>query len=131
MSPAASSVLLLSPLVLAFAPPLTRAHRYTPLAEVQRARQAFEEGRKSILVVTERFYFFKRWRLPGAHSFLFYSPPQHELFYSELINSVPGVHSNLSMCLFTDLDTHELERVVGSERAQHMVTSSKSTFLLQ
>ena len=106
-------------------------HRYTPSAQVQKARQAFASGDKDILMVTERFYFFKRWKLPGANNFLFFGPPLHARFYPELINSVPSIHAHLSMCLFTDLDAPDLERVVGSDKAHHMFTSSRDTFLLQ
>jgi len=125
---------------------------YSPTPDVSRARGAFFAGKVDLLVVTERFHFFRRYRLRGAKTFVFYAPPEHEAYYPEVIsfpfpragvkldNAVqqgdePDVdESELSaQVLFSRFDLLRVERIVGREDARRMVGSgaeaTKFTFI--
>ena len=41
-------------------------HRYSTNQDISRARQAFFSGRKSFLLISERFHFFRRCVLSGV-----------------------------------------------------------------
>ncbi|GAA5977737.1 hypothetical protein JCM11641_001394 [Rhodosporidiobolus odoratus] len=119
---------------------------YSETSEVSRARGAFVQGRVRWLIVTERFHFYKRYRLRGAKTFVFYAPPQNALYYPEILSfpfcapsSLPFSsshlihHSNLDQpadeedateltahVLFSKWDFLRLERIVGSGDARRM-----------
>lgn len=125
---------------------------YSATPDVSRARGAFFAGKVNFLLVTERFHFFRRYRLRGAKTFVFYAPPEHAAYYPEVIsfpfpragvrlnNAVqqgdePDVdESELSaQVLFSRFDLLRVERIVGREDARRMVTSgaeaTKFTFI--
>ncbi|KAG9033455.1 rRNA-binding ribosome biosynthesis protein utp25 [Tulasnella sp. UAMH 9824] len=54
-------------------------------SEIDRARAQFMKGQKAFLVITERFHFFRRYRIKGVLNVIFYGPPDHANFYSELL----------------------------------------------
>ncbi|KAK4046023.1 rRNA-binding ribosome biosynthesis protein utp25 [Microbotryomycetes sp. JL201] len=109
---------------------------YTPTPDVSRARGAFFAGKVSFLLVTERFHFFRRYRLRGAKTMVFYAPPDHAEFYSEVV-SFPFARANdgttsvdeadvdpseLSChVLFSKCDFLRMQRIVGTEYAREMM----------
>ncbi|GAA6017310.1 hypothetical protein JCM10207_003690 [Rhodosporidiobolus poonsookiae] len=58
---------------------------YSDTPDVSRARGMFFQGKVSWLIVTERFHFFRRYRLRGAKTFVFYAPPSHASYYPEFL----------------------------------------------
>eukprot|EP00465_Bigelowiella_longifila_P004768 CAMPEP_0185262624 /NCGR_PEP_ID=MMETSP1359-20130426/10725_1 /TAXON_ID=552665 /ORGANISM="Bigelowiella longifila, Strain CCMP242" /LENGTH=158 /DNA_ID=CAMNT_0027849621 /DNA_START=348 /DNA_END=824 /DNA_ORIENTATION=+ len=110
---------------------------YTQDREISRARQLFFQGDVQYLLMTERFYFFKRYRIRGAHHCIFYAPPEHCDFYYEVLNLLQPTGGGLldssfsalsaawsdNMCaiLYTKYDVLSLARIVGEQRAQRMV----------
>ncbi|GAA5880912.1 hypothetical protein JCM1840_003630 [Sporobolomyces johnsonii] len=118
---------------------------YTPTPDVSRARGAFFSGKKKFLLVSERFHFFRRYRLRGAKTFVFYSPPDHPAYYSEFLSfpfsapsstSAPSPssaavdvdvdvdvdESELSAhVVFSKYDLMRVERIVGTRDARRMV----------
>lgn len=105
---------------------------YTEKSEAARSRSLFYDGRKSVVVYTERAHFYGRHTLRGVKDILFYQLPQHSAYYSELLNfleesaagGLPGV-----TVIFSKLDGAGLEGVVGSKRADTMLKGKTSTFL--
>jgi len=112
---------------------------YTRDPEVSRARQLFFQGEVQYLLVTERFQFFKRYRLRGAQHCIFYSLPEHGDFYHETINllqpmgggiltsggaSSAAWSENMCVVLYTRYDALNLSRVVGEERARRLVMNA-------
>ncbi|GAA5994583.1 rRNA-binding ribosome biosynthesis protein UTP25 [Rhodotorula paludigena] len=105
---------------------------YTPTPDVSRARGAFFAGKKKFLLVTERFHFFRRYRLRGAKTVVFYAPPQHPSYYPEFLSfpfSAPAAlepdadvnASELSAhVVFSRFDLLRLERIVGERDARRM-----------
>ncbi|QRV97136.1 U3 small nucleolar RNA-associated protein 25 [Ceratobasidium sp. AG-Ba] len=59
---------------------------YSSNQDISRARQAFFKGTKPILVITERFYFFRRYKLRAAKHLTFYAPPDHAQFFTEILS---------------------------------------------
>jgi U3 small nucleolar RNA-associated protein 25 len=108
---------------------------YTERADMARARSYFADGRRRVLVYTERAQFYNRHRLRGVKDIWFYQLPEHPQFYSELVNyleeenTTPGVGLATATVMYSKYDVLRLERVVGSERAKTMVKKKNGTFL--
>ncbi|RIB27767.1 digestive organ expansion factor [Gigaspora rosea] len=109
---------------------------YTPAPDVTRARSHFLNGKRNIMLYTERFYFFRRYQIRGTRHILFYALPDHPQFYPEIVNFLISAKnetdsdSNLSCnVIFSKFDQFRLERIVGSERVNRMITSDKHMFL--
>ncbi|KIO20315.1 hypothetical protein M407DRAFT_220818 [Tulasnella calospora MUT 4182] len=95
-------------------------------SEIDRARAQFMKGQKSFLVITERFHFFRRYRIKGILNVIFYGPPDHANFYSELM-AYPffkkDVEPSEVTCkvLFSKYDAMALERLVGTKEAAALI----------
>ncbi|KAF5357301.1 hypothetical protein D9758_005878 [Tetrapyrgos nigripes] len=102
---------------------------YSSNQDISRARQAFFVGNKSFLLMTERFHFYKRYKIRGIRNLVFYGPPDHPQYYTELL-SYPfldeGVDSSDVTCrvLYSKYDWFRLERIAGTEPAVEMIKSS-------
>lgn len=104
---------------------------YSSNAEIGRARTLFFKGKKDMLVVTERFHFYRRYRLRGAKTVVFYTLPEHAQFYAEFL-STPFIGKDgeadvdpadvRARVLFSRFDVLRLERVVGHADARRMLT---------
>ncbi|KAJ3773022.1 digestive organ expansion factor [Lentinula raphanica] len=101
---------------------------YSSNQEISRARQAFFSGQKSFLIVTERFHFYKRYKIRGIRNIVFYGPPDHPEFYQEYL-SYPflddGIDSSDVTCrmLYSKYDWFRLERIAGTEEALELTKS--------
>ena len=68
---------------------------------------------------------------------IFYSLPEIPHFYPELVNmlkeaSVKGMASEIdAVVLFSKYEQMALERIVGTERCDHMLNSNKTTFVFK
>lgn len=79
-----------------------------------------------------------RFKLRGPKHIIFYELPQYAHFYSELCNLLedPGRISSVSTdrltctVLYSKYDAHKLSEVVGTERANHMLTSDRDVHML-
>ncbi|KAG8967122.1 rRNA-binding ribosome biosynthesis protein utp25 [Tulasnella sp. 419] len=100
---------------------------YSTPQDISRAREQFFKGKKSFLLVTERFHFFRRYRIRGIMNVVFYAPPDHSIFYTELL-SFPFIDEGLDAgdvtckILYSKYDAMSLERIVGSQVAASLVT---------
>ena len=111
---------------------------YSSNKDVSRARQSFFAGKKSFLLVTERFHFYRRYLLRGARTIVFYAPPEHASYYPELINAalsqrsddeeVPDPSEIAVQVLYCKYDLLRLERLVGSAQARRMVTDARASW---
>ncbi|KAF7979083.1 hypothetical protein HWV62_43589 [Athelia sp. TMB] len=96
--------------------------------DISRARQAFFQGKKAFILISERFHFYKRYKIRGIRNILFYGPPEHPQFFTELL-SYPflddGVQSDDVTCrmLYSKYDWFKLERIAGTEEASGLVKS--------
>ncbi|KAJ3969019.1 digestive organ expansion factor [Lentinula raphanica] len=101
---------------------------YSSNQEISRARQAFFSGQKSFLIVTERFHFYKRYKIRGIRNIVFYGPPDHPEFYQEYLSypfSDDGIDSSDVTCrmLYSKYDWFRLERIAGTEEALELTKS--------
>lgn len=99
------------------------AFEYSKPKDLSRSRFRFYHGERRVLLVTERFLWYRRYRLRGADYVLFYGPPETPEIYEEVLGGVRTPSQCNSMCLFTRHDAFALERVVGHERATKMLSS--------
>ncbi|KAG8961779.1 rRNA-binding ribosome biosynthesis protein utp25 [Tulasnella sp. 425] len=96
-------------------------------SEIDRARAQFMKGQKAFLVITERFHFFRR--IKGILNVIFYGPPDHANFYSELLTYPffkKDVEPSEVTCkvLFSKYDAMALERLVGTKEAAALIRGS-------
>ncbi|KAG5643388.1 hypothetical protein DXG03_001002 [Asterophora parasitica] len=120
---------------------------YSTNQDISRARQAFFQGKKSFLLISERFHFYKRYepttpdlpsvlsthiqiqtryKIRGIRNVIFYGPPDHPQFFTELL-SYPflddGVEASDVTCrvLYSKYDWFRLERIAGTEVAGGLI----------
>ncbi|GIL58206.1 hypothetical protein Vafri_13325 [Volvox africanus] len=111
---------------------------YSSTVEVLRARGRFYHGHRRMLLYTERAHFYNRFRIRGIKDLLFYGLPDHCEYYSELVNLLEeaggattshGPHQATVTALFCPWDVMQLERVVGSGRANRMLKGESGTYM--
>ena len=112
---------------------------YTDPRDAARARSIFADGRKRVLLVTERAHFYFRRRIRGVQEVHFYSLPDHAGFYAEMLgflgdgdgrSSASTASAPSATAVFSRLDALRLERVCGSARAKKMLApDANSTFI--
>lgn len=96
---------------------------YSTNSSLSRNRALFFHGHKKLLLVTERFLWYRRYKLKGADYVLFYGTPETPEIYEDVLSAVRTPSQCNSMCLFTRHDGFALERIVGHERVCRMLTS--------
>ncbi|KAJ3532554.1 hypothetical protein NMY22_g7700 [Coprinellus aureogranulatus] len=102
---------------------------YSTNQDISRARLAFFKGEKSFLLVSERFHFYKRYKLRGIRNLVFYGPPDHPQYFTEFM-SYPfldeGVDPSDVTCrvLYSRYDWFRLERIAGTEAAAELTKIS-------
>ncbi|KAJ7045868.1 digestive organ expansion factor [Mycena alexandri] len=102
---------------------------YSTNQEISRARQAFFTGKKAFILISERFHFYKRYKIRGIRNLIFYGPPEHPQFYTELL-SCPfldeGVEAADVTCrvLYSKYDWFRLERIAGTEGAVELIKAA-------
>ncbi|KAF7321881.1 DUF1253-domain-containing protein [Mycena kentingensis (nom. inval.)] len=99
---------------------------YSSNADISRARQAFFSGQKAFLLVSERFHFYKRYKIRGVRNLVFYGPPSNSQFYSELLSwpfLEDGVGAEDVTCrlLYCKYDWFQLERIAGTDAASDLI----------
>jgi U3 small nucleolar RNA-associated protein 25 len=64
---------------------------YTKQSDISRGRSNFYHGRRAVMLYTERIHFFRRLRIRGIESIVFYGLPVYAHFYAEMLNLMsPG-----------------------------------------
>lgn len=102
---------------------------YSTAQDISRARQAFFKGTKAFLLVSERFHFYKRYKLRGARHIIFYAPPDHPQYFTEFM-SFPFLDKDVEpsdvtcQMLFSRYDRFRLERVQGTEYGVGLIMST-------
>jgi U3 small nucleolar RNA-associated protein 25 len=101
---------------------------YTKNSELSRSRSAFFHGTAKFMLLTERFYFFRRYHIRGIQHLIFYQLPLNSHFYSELVNLLPSNNSSV-ISLYARQDLLALERIVGTERATTLIKATNNTHM--
>ncbi|XP_072041520.1 U3 small nucleolar RNA-associated protein 25 homolog [Amphiura filiformis] len=107
---------------------------YTSQPNIVRARQYMVGGNRHYLVYTERFHFYRRYKLRGITNLIFYQLPSYPHYYSELCNMLDSrrgtVTEHTCMVLYSKYDAHRLAAVVGADRCAHMLSTEKNVHML-
>ena len=110
---------------------------YSRESEISRSRSNFFHGKTSILLYSGRFHFFRRFKIRGALHVIFYALPEYPHFFSEIVNNLgnglnDSIKSAGASCsvLISKFDKLSLERVVGVDRCEGILSSKKSVFML-
>lgn len=111
--------------------------RYSDEKTVNRSRYMFYHGKSHFMLVTERFHFYKRYKLRGINHIIFYELPNYAEFYSSFCNFLPdpkrfknsALENFSSTTLYSKFDAQRLCAVVGHQRASHMINSDKSVHM--
>lgn len=107
----------------------TAISEYTSIKQQRRALGQFSDLERPVLLVTERFYFFKRYFVKFSEVLVFYSPPLFPSFYASLVNRLVATSPNaFAMTVFSRYDTHELNRLVGTNRMRHLLERESGVF---
>ena len=99
--------------------------------------------------MTERFHFYRRYRIRGAKTIVWYAPPEHAQFYSEILETpflpAQGKEAPVegqqeaeldeaeisALTLYSRYDKLRMERVLGVKGWKEMMADGqeKSTFV--
>ncbi|KAK6248039.1 hypothetical protein QUC31_019604 [Theobroma cacao] len=102
---------------------------YTDQRDISRARVWFFEGKRKIMLYTERIHFYRRYKIRGIRNLIIYSLPERKEFYPEIVNMLEGSDDMACTILFSLFDKLRLERIVGSAPAKRMIKSEKGVFV--
>ncbi|KAH7842911.1 hypothetical protein Vadar_010508 [Vaccinium darrowii] len=102
---------------------------YTKQTDISRARVWFFQGKRKIMLYTERAHFYHRYKIRGIQNLIIYSLPERKEFYPEVVNMLEGSHSMTCTILFSRFDLLRLESIVGTAPAKRMATSDKGVFV--
>ena len=125
---------------------------YSRTTEIGRGRARFLQGRKPLMLYTGRSHFFHRHAMKGVKNLIFLGLPEHPEFYSDYVNLITAVSGNNNdddrmllddgsnnnnnhnkdtscIALFTKYEAHALERVVGSNNCNRMMSSNNTAFM--
>ncbi|XVE98813.1 hypothetical protein REPUB_Repub03eG0141100 [Reevesia pubescens] len=102
---------------------------YTDQRDISRARVWFFEGKRKIMLYTERIHFYRRYKVRGIRNLIIYSLPERKEFYPEIVNMLEGSDDLACTVLFSLFDKLRLERIVGSAPAKRMIKSEKGVFV--
>lgn len=102
---------------------------YSSLKQQRKALGQFTHLERPVLLVTERFYYFKRYFVSMSEVVVFYSPPLIPSFYLSFVNRLVAESPNVfSLCIFSRFDIHELVRIVGTQKAQQLLQRESSVY---
>ncbi|KAF3452756.1 hypothetical protein FNV43_RR03189 [Rhamnella rubrinervis] len=101
---------------------------YAKPSDISRARVWFFEGKRKIMLYTERVHFYHRYKIRGIQNLIFYSLPERRDFYLEMVHMLEGSSDMACTALFSRFDLPRLERIVGTPNAKRMVKSDKDAF---
>lgn len=118
----------------------TQVCEYTKSGKVAQSRSLFFHGSRKMMLFTERFHFYHRYKVKGIQNIVFYQLPTYGNFYGELCNLMhPGYQGKkftgdesmmTSTALFCKHDLQQLATIVGTQKAVQMLraSSEKTTF---
>ncbi|XP_050119546.1 protein NUCLEOLAR FACTOR 1-like isoform X3 [Malus sylvestris] len=103
-------------------------HEYAEQSDISRAWVWFFEGKRKIMLYTERSHFYHRYKIRAIQNLVIYSLPERKEFYPEVVNMLDGSNDMACTVLFSQFDLLWLERIVGFASAKRMLTSKMKMF---
>ncbi|KAJ1880783.1 rRNA-binding ribosome biosynthesis protein utp25 [Coemansia sp. RSA 486] len=108
---------------------------YSTRTEAMHARLDFYNGDIQFILYSERAHFYHRYPIKGIHHMVFYSLPDHPLYYSELVNLMltsndeTASSAQLSCTAFyTKYDQLKVERIVGTRLTPQLISGDRSQY---
>ncbi|MFH4982216.1 hypothetical protein AB6A40_008925 [Gnathostoma spinigerum] len=105
-------------------------HEYAKEKKIARARDLFFHGARRLLLMTERFYYFRRYRIKGIKSVVMYQPPVNQEFYYEIVNMSGAKDRVLSRMVYNKFDIHRMLNIFGNDAVRKVYSSTKDLHLL-
>lgn len=107
---------------------------YSEHRDVTRARCQFYDRLINLVIMTERFQFFRRQWIRGANTIVWFGLPENCEFYPEVLDMTAEAANDgrevQSLALYDQFDAFNLERVVGIARCREMIAeTSNSTYV--
>ena len=132
-------------------PDFVHLSEYTSNSDISRARAKFFNGLAKILLVSERFYYFRRYQIRGIRQLIFYGLPEFPEFFPEWLGMIGNLRKDLAEgeedskpvirkrklkpvkageldisvedvpTLIAPLDILKLEKIVGIEKARELL----------
>lgn len=104
---------------------------YSGHRDVTRARCQFYDRLINLVIMTERFQFFRRQWIRGANTIVWFGLPENCEFYPEVLNMTAEAIENgcevQSIALYDQFDAFNLERIVGVARCREMIAETSDT----
>ncbi|CAG9535730.1 unnamed protein product [Cercopithifilaria johnstoni] len=104
-------------------------HEYAKEGKVAKARALFYKKEKKLMLITERFHFYRRYNIKGIKSLVFYQPPAQSKFYHELINQVNCNYAHVRV-LYTKFDFLRMAHIFGDNCMRQVMSSTKIMHVL-
>ncbi|CAH9091512.1 unnamed protein product [Cuscuta epithymum] len=89
---------------------------------ISHVRGLFFTGKKKIMLYTERFHFYYRYKIRSIQNLIIYSLPERKELFVEVLNMLEGPTCRI---LFSPFDLLKLQRIVGSSTAKLMIASDQ------
>lgn len=108
-------------------------HERTPLSSASSAKTMFERGERTILVTTERFLFFRRWKFKTVKNVVFLGPPKNPFVFLDLLTYIQDVKAEKCLMMIywdTEFDVNEMERIIGGDKIGLAVENSQCNRLV-
>ena len=102
---------------------------YTTASNISRSRTWFFHGERQFMLYTERFHFYRRYKIKGIKNIIFYGVPQYPHFYSEMVNLVDKSEGSVLLLYVDPFDALSLQRILGDVRCKRVLTSKKTHHL--
>lgn len=130
-------------------PDFVHLSEYTSNSDISRARAKFFNGLAKIMIVSERFYYFRRYQIRGIRHLIFYGLPEFPEFFPEWLKMIGNLRKEddteetstsvkkrkmkpvkpgeleISVedvpVLIAPLDILKLERIVGISKARELL----------
>lgn len=101
---------------------------YTSTPDINRVRAKFFNGQVRILLVSERFHFFRRYKIRGIKHLFFYTLPEYNEYFGDWVNMLVSeqpdmndIGKRVSVLVEPRYDRLALERIVGAGKAQRLL----------
>eukprot|EP00397_Hematodinium_sp_SG-2012_P024160 GEMP01025152.1.p1 GENE.GEMP01025152.1~~GEMP01025152.1.p1 ORF type:complete len:737 (-),score=182.91 GEMP01025152.1:82-2292(-) len=97
-------------------------HEYSSNQALSRSRKEFFDGTNRVMIISERWWWFRRYRIKGAEQILFYGVPETETLYSEALSWMRApTRCNAMTLAMIKWDAPSLERIVGHTQVKPMM----------
>ncbi|VDN55240.1 unnamed protein product [Dracunculus medinensis] len=104
---------------------------YSKPGKIAKARDLFFKRERKLVLITERFHFFKRYHIKGIKSVIFYQPPAFPKFYHEIINmAISDGNYIISRMLYTKFDAIRIINIFGKRYYREIAKSVKDVHIL-